>query len=75
MNAKNILSIPFNGYKALWAMARGDMEEAYNLTHFDKKITKKKRIRTEKVETFNCPSCNKLLNERVKKCSCGLEFK
>ena len=79
---KKAISVPFNGYKALFAMANGDMDEAYRLTHSESEVNNKLRLKTPQgknvsvqSDTFKCPGCSKKLNERVSKCTCGMEFK
>jgi len=75
-NIKNTLLIPINGYKAIFALMKGDVDTAYNLTHSkkDKRKTKKEN-KNHKNENFTCPGCQRTLNNKVKKCVCGMEFK
>ena len=78
---KKTISTPINGYKALFAMINGDMDSAYKLTHSEaERKPKERRERVAKAKSvmpnvFRCPGCNKQLNDRVRKCTCGMEFK
>jgi len=71
-----------NGYKAIIALASGDMDAAYNLTHKDKKQTEN-NLNTDNEDMFDslqrplgnryyCSECHRELNQYLKKCKCGM---
>ena len=79
------LGVVGKGFGSLFAMAKGDWDKAYELTHGKKTVkavvkNNSSSNTTKKPDlpgavTFKCPNCQRIINYRVKKCVCGMEFK
>lgn len=77
------------GFSSLLAMASGDFDKAFEITHGKKPV---KVVATQKATcepktaqirypnyknntNMVCPNCGRGINKSVKKCVCGMEFK